>query len=231
LVYNGLYIREAGSSGFGPLIAKGAIVHHREQTTTNQKNIMKGNILTSLACAALALGLSGSAYADINGSIGFTGTFIQTGGTIGLLNTADHMTLGSLQIATATGDLTGAGAPFSFASSIGVNGNPPSLVGHTLWTATVGAITYSFTIATESQTLTSGAQINLAGIGTMHDGNPGDDTAGEWQLGFGRSGASFTWQGTSASVGTPTTTPDGGATVVLLGAALSGLGLIRRKLA
>jgi hypothetical protein len=193
---------------------------------------MKRNILKSLACAALALGLTASVQAaQINGSIGFTGTFIQTGGTIGLLNTADHMTLGSLQIASSTGDLTGAGAPFSFASSIGVNGNPPSLVTHTLWTATVGAITYSFTVTTESQTLSSPAQINLAGNGVMHNGTVADDTAGEWQLGFGRSGASFTWQSTSASSTIPTTTPDGGTTVVLLGAALSGLGLIRRKLA
>jgi len=191
---------------------------------------MKRSILKSLACAALALGLTASAYAaQINGSIGFTGTFIQTGGTIGLLNTADHMTLGSLQIASSTGDLTGAGAPFSFASSIGVNGNAPSLVGHTLWTATVGAITYSFTVSTESQIFTSPSQLNLLGVGVMHDGTPADDTAGEWQLGFGRSGASFTWQSTSAA--TPTTVPDGGTTVVLLGAALSGLGLVRRKLA
>src|SRR5262249_50549377 len=120
-------------------------------------------------------------------------------------------------------------APFSFASSIGVNGNPPSLITHTLWTATVGALTYSFTVTTESQTLTSGAQLNLAGVGVMHDGTPADDTPGDWQLGFGRSGASFTWQSTSGT--TNRTVPDGGTTVVLLGAAFLGLGLIRRKLA
>jgi hypothetical protein len=193
---------------------------------------MKRDILKSIAYAALALGLTASTYASqIDGSIGFTGTFTQTGGTIGKLNTAHNMTLGSLQIATTSGDLTGAGAPFSFQSAIGVNGNAPSLVTHTLWTATVGAITYSFTVSTETEIFTSPAQLNLMGVGIMHDGNPADDTAGEWQLGFGRSGASFTWQGTSAATPDPTTVPDGGATVVLLGAALSGLGLIRRKLA
>ena len=193
---------------------------------------MKRNILKSIACAALALGLTASAYASqIDGSVGFTGTVIQTGGTIGQLNTAHNMALGLLQIATTSGDLTGAGAPYSFQSAIGVNGNVPSLVNHTLWTATVGAITYSFTVTTESQMFASPAQLNLAGAGIMHDGNPADDTAGEWQLGFGRSGASFTWQGTSAATPEPTTVPDGGTTVAFLGAALSGLGLIRRKLA
>ena len=190
---------------------------------------MKRNILKSLVCAVVALGLAASVQATpIDGSIGFAGTYIQTGGTIGDLTTANHMTLGSLLILTTTGDLTGAGAPFSFASSIGVNGNAPSLVTHTLWTATVGALTYSFTVDSEAQTLTSAAQLNLAGVGTMHDGTPGDDTSGVWQMGFGVSGASFTWQSTSA---TTTAVPDGGTTVVLLGTALSGLGLIRRKLA
>jgi len=46
-------------------------------------------------------------------------------------------------------------------------------------------------------------------------------------LGFGVSGESFTFQTTSAA----NNVPDGGMTVLLLGAALSGLALIRRKLA
>ena len=112
----------------------------------------------------------------------------------------------------------------TFATPIGVNGNTPSLIGAQLWSVLIGSTTYSLVVTTETQTFTSGTQLNLAGSGTMEDGNVNDNTAGSWQLGFGVSGDSFTWQSTSNSV------PDGGATVMLLGLALSGVALLKKKL-
>jgi hypothetical protein len=83
-------------------------------------------------------------------------------------------------------------------------------------------------MVTEIQGATSAVQLELTGTGmfSIIGGNPNDNTLGTWQLGFGESGASFTFQSTAA-----TGVPDGGMTVMLLGAALSGLALIRRKLA
>ncbi len=188
---------------------------------------MKRNILKYLACAAIALGLGTTVQAaQINGSIGFTGTFTQNGGTQGSLDTATSFSIVTVAISSTTGDLVGSGAPIVFASPIGVNSNPPTLVGATLWSVLNGAKTFTFMVTTEAQTLTSGIQVNLAGTGIMKDGTVADATAGVWQIGFGATGASFTWQSTSA-----TNIPDGGTTVALLGAALSGLALIRRKLA
>ena len=184
--------------------------------------------LIKLGCAALTLFAVTSAQA-ITGTIGFTGSYMQNGGTLGELDTATSMSITTVAVQSADGDLTGAASP-TFASPIGVNGNAPSLVGSQLWSVLVGLDTYDFVVGTSAQTFTSESQLNLAGSGVMRL-NGGDDTAGTWQLGFGvtRAGTlmTFTWQATS---GAAPTVPDGGATVVLLGAALAGLGLARRKL-
>jgi protein with PEP-CTERM/exosortase system signal len=186
-------------------------------------------MLKSLGLSLAAAGLLAAiAHAvPIQGSIGFGGVYNQVGGTQGNLTTATSMTIpaATVDIQSRTGDLATEAAPFTFVGSVGVNGNAPSLVGNNLWTVTVGARTFSLLVATSVQTFTSAVQLNLAGTGTMSDGAGGlDDTSGVWQIGFGVSGSSFTWQSTTGTV------PDGGTTVMLLGAALAGLTLVRRKL-
>jgi hypothetical protein len=177
-----------------------------------------------LLSGVLALGMGIAAQAvPINGSIGFGGTYTQNGGTAGELNTATSMTINTVDIMSTTGDFVGAGAPVTFASPIGVNGNAPSLIGSSLWTVNVAGVTYKLTVSTETQPFASSTQLNLEGTGVMTR-NGLDATLGTWQLGFGVSGQSFTWQSTSASA-----LPDGGMTVSLLGLALGGLGLVRRK--
>jgi hypothetical protein len=97
-----------------------------------------------------------------------------------------------------------------------------------LWSATKGLVTYSLVVTSETQTFQSAIQLNLAGNGTLRDGIAADNTPGTWQISFGQSGDSLTFQSTSAS---SSGVPDGGTTAMLLGAALSGLALLRRKLA
>jgi len=180
-----------------------------------------------LAGAAIAvLAVTASVQATpISGSIGFTGTYVQNGGAHGDLSTATSM---SINLPPTVHDVSGifASGPISsptFATPIGVNGNAPSLVGAQLWSVVIGGVTYSLVVTTEAQPFTSPQTLVLQGAGTMMDGTVADNTAGTWQLSFGVSGDSFTWQSTSASV------PDGGATVMLLGLALSGLGLLKKK--
>jgi hypothetical protein len=179
-----------------------------------------------LAGAVLAvLAVTASVQAtSIIGSIGFSGTYTQNGGTHGTLSTATSFGITTVAIGgPPTGVFVGATTP-AFATPIGVNGNAPSLVGVQLWSVIVGSTTYSMVVTTESQPFTSTTSIILQGNGTMQDGNAADNTGGFWQIAFGAAGESFTWQNTSNSV------PDGGATVMLLGIALSGLGLLKKKL-
>lgn len=208
-----------------------------DKPTKERKKEMKNNIIKYLASTALAVGIVGTVQATpITGSIGFTGSYTQNGGTAGNLASATSFTIVNtlahpIVVFDAMGMLTGAAAPITFASPITVNFSPgngnlvfPSDV--QLWSATVSPLTYSLLVTTEMQTFTSGIQINLAGNGTLRDGTAGDDTPGTWQIGFGVTGSSFTWQSTSGS-----SLPDGGTTAMLLGAALSGLALLRRKIA
>jgi len=192
-----------------------------------------------MACAAMALGLAATVQAaQINGSIGFTGAYTQNDGTPGNLLTSTSMHIGAVAITpgSVTGDLLG-GSINGFPSTIYVNGgiaaNFPNIgsTGNELWAVFTGSKQYSFWVTSETQdSLSTTTQLNLSGIGYFSDGIAADNTYGTWQLGFGQSGtppiASFTFQTTSA-----TNVPDGGTTVALLGAALSGLALIRRKLA
>ena len=194
---------------------------------------MKNNIIKYLAVAALTVGLVGTVHATaITGSIGFTGTYTANATTAGNLTTATLITIapGAISVTpgSPTGSFVGAGAPVGFASPIHINPATP-IIGQ-LWSVTVGLTTYTMTVTSETETLDTAAQVNLVGAGTISDGVPADATSGTWQLGFGVSGtpplASFTFQSTSAA-----NVPDGGTTAMLLGAALSGLALLRRKLA
>jgi hypothetical protein len=197
---------------------------------------MKNNMIKYLASAALAVGIVGTVQAiPITGSIGFTGTYTSDATTPGDLTTALHMTIapGAVSVTPGSGTgsfLTAGGVPLGFASPVGVNADLLTPMIGQLWSVKVGAITYTFTVTSESESLKTAAQINLIGNGTISDGVPADATSGTWQLGFGVSGtpplASFTFQSTSAAG-----VPDGGTTAMLLGAALSGLAMLRRKLA
>ena len=173
------------------------------------------------AAVAALVGFSISVQATpITGSIGFTGTYTQNGGTKGNLTTATSFSIASTTISTTSGSFVGATTPV-FASPIAVN---PATGLSTLWSVLVGSTTYSFLVTTETEPLDIASTIVLLGTGNITDGNPLDITAGVWQLSFGVSGDSFTWQATSAA-----NVPDGGTTVMLLGAAFAGLCLFRKK--
>ena len=103
--------------------------------------------------------------------------------------------------------------------------NPPAANVIPLWTVTVGTITYSFA-ATSVTSFWDGArsQWDLGGNGIASI-TGFTDTAGTWNATVGVQGQSFFFGSASA-----TGIPDGGSTVMLLGAALSALGLFRKKL-
>jgi hypothetical protein len=197
--------------------------------TQNNMNMKKALLILGVIAAG-----SSAMATVINGDINFAGDFKQNGGIQGVLSTATSMSLvpGTTQIVSADLDLAGATSPFSFATPIGVNPGT-DLVGRNLWSVTVGTSTFTFLVVSETQTTTLANRIGLEGLGILSDGNPLDDTIGDWVLDFTRTGSlgnlKFGWHSTTSSEGV--SVPDGGATAMLLGVGLLGFGAIRRKVA
>jgi hypothetical protein len=182
--------------------------------------------LLTVSLASVAALTSAALAAPVVGSIGFGTTYIQNGGTQGDLTTATSFTITNVTISNDNGNLDGSTNP-TFFSPVNQNGN--NLSGATLWTVLNGGKTFTFVISTVTNLLNNPDAVSFKGFGTIDDGAGGlDPTTGEWQLGFGVSGtapfASFTWQATTAAV------PEGGATIMLLGASLAALAFARRKL-
>jgi len=190
---------------------------------------------TALMIAAAVVAFAASGQADpITGTTGFTGSYTPVNTDLTTPN--DIITLTSFQIGgIPSGSFVG-GMVTAFTPSITLNGpgGAPTFT-QPLWTITVGSHVYTFT-STADQTLLSTANINtIIGTGIVHDSLDGDTANGTYNLSFNVTqaggAATFTFNGTSGSTAIPRTVPDGGTTVVLLGSALAGLGLIRRKLA
>jgi hypothetical protein len=96
--------------------------------------------------------------------------------------------------------------------------------------------TYTFNLASDTIIQRDNSFLNLLGTGTLFitgSGSPYDvgGTAGTWSFNIsdtsGGSGANFVFTFANSQTAV---VPDGGATVMLLGAALSALGLFRKKL-
>ena len=188
---------------------------------------MKSNILKYLACAAMTLGLAANVQAtSIVGDISLAGNFTVTGGNI---NTATSFaTFNNTMVTAVDGNFTGMTlftpgtitmTPFTFNPL-----TPPAIT--PLWIAvsgvTLGAAFDLTAITSISQpgdktlTLHGTGMMKLAGF---------TDTPGTWVFSGNQSGQTLSFSTSNGNV------PDGGMTVMLLGAALSGLALIRRKLA
>ena len=187
-----------------------------------------------MGAVAAIVGFTASVQANsIQGSVGFTGTYVQNGGTDGDLSTATSFTINNtisqpITISSATIDFIGATTP-TFYSPITVTPLPSAYgvsipLNTQLWSVLVGSKTYDLLVTSAIESFRDSTQVNLKGTGTLRNGTPGDDTAGTWQIGFGVSGASFTWQSTSAA-----NVPDGATTAMLLGSSLTMLGLVRRN--
>jgi hypothetical protein len=205
---------------------------------------MKQWIKYSVPVAMGLIGLTASAT-QITGNVNMSGvvTTENAGGTAVVISQATQLAFsnpaGTVSIG-ATGAFAGtAGSLVNFANftfaPLGSQTTPVNL-----WTYQSAAsgqlLTYSFTLGNiTSETHTDDQFLNLAGIGTISitggtssytpqaadwtftvtDSSEG--TTGDFDLGFGQSDT--------------TAIPDGGMTVMMLGAAFTGLSLVKRKLA
>lgn len=157
----------------------------------------------------------------IVGGIGFTGGYTQNGGTSGDLTTATSFTINTVNVGSTSGAFVGAFGP-TFATPITVNPANNLMPNVQLWSVLVGSTLYKFNVSQETETTDTASLIQISCVGTISDGTLADDTGGNWTLSFRKDG--FSWSSTGANV------PDGGATVILLGLALTSVALISRKL-
>lgn len=196
------------------------------------KNLTK-TILATLATAVISCTMfSQQAQATpITGTIGFIGTASASGDSS--FNSPTTVTFGSFTVVAATGDYVGAsGASATFSNfSFTGDGLTAALVSPPvtpLWTITFGG--FSFDLLSLTLAHTDASTLSLAGTGVAHG------------TGFMNTAATFTATGNSlngnfnytitfgTTVANGQAIPDGGSAVALLGVALAGVEILRRKL-
>jgi hypothetical protein len=178
-----------------------------------------------LAAAVAVTALTTAQAVPITGAIDMSGT-----ATVNSLSLAAATAATSLTGVAVTGGPTGAFAG-TFGSVVAWNGFTwPGGSASPLWTFTASGVTYTFALATDSVANQSNTFLNLLGSGTL-TATGYDPTPGLWSFTIsnpsGAPGANFQFSFANSQTAV---VPDGGATVMLLGAALSALGLFRKKL-
>ncbi len=178
--------------------------------------------MAATIAALLALGATAQAI-GITGGISLAGGYTTDTGDV---NTATKFTSFTSVAATGeAGSFVGITPTFS-PGSITMNGfDFTTFIGATpLWKVTATPADY-FDLT--SLTLVDHSVLNaltLTGTGTIHLVGF-DPTPGSWTFTANQGGGTFSFSSSNAAI-----VPDGGTTLMLLGGALSGLGLLRRKL-
>lgn len=194
---------------------------------------MKNKWFVAGAVAALVAFTATVQAVPINGSINFQGGTATLNGPV---TTATAITAfgGSPSVnnnlgVAPTGAYAGTGNTAVTFLSTGFQFSPtmiPSPVA--LWSFIFGGNTYSFSLTSVISSVGVGPTLNLAGAGILSiSGGVYQDTVGTWT--FSTTGTGPATYGFVAG-NTAVPTPDGGTTVMLLGAAISGLCLLRKKM-
>lgn len=189
---------------------------------TTEQQSFRGRLLRKMKQAGLLLGavilVAGSVNAvPISGEVHFVGGFSPTGGSG--LDDATGLSFGSPSyIWTASGSFSSLASTMATFTSFDF---APLSSPVNLWSA--GG--FSFALDSITINLQSATQLNLSGSGILSGPAGFDPTPGNWNFqGGGSSG--FTFRADNNATSSPV--PDGGNTVLLLGAALAGVGACRR---
>ncbi|MBC8094496.1 MAG: hypothetical protein H7Y43_01670 [Akkermansiaceae bacterium] len=188
---------------------------------------MKTKYLLAAATAAL-LTISSVQAVQITGTIRMAGSV--TLNTTDL-STADNTTaFGVVFVTTGDGSYTGTAGNLVTWKNFGWN--PSTAPVNDLWKFTYLGNAYTFDLANITSVSQSVTDLVVKGKGTVEiSGGFYDPTFADWSFSItdtsGGTSGSFVFGFSDSN----TAIPDGGTTVMLLGAALSTLGLIRRKIA
>ena len=185
-------------------------------------------MLAVLATGLLGCGLFCQQAHAFNGSVSFFGAAHANHKSSGSGTTALFFTNPGWSVIAGDGAYTGtvgSAAHFTNFSFTGT-GLGAVLTGPVTpqWTFSSGGNTYTFDLlALTDGTITAGT-MSLSGTGIAYI-NGGDPSAAVWAL--QGSGGKFTFKFSSS---TTTAVPDGGSAVALLGIALAGIEVVRRKI-
>ncbi len=238
-----IYLYYAVQLQFTSLISRPLTTWHRlclnlverdiEQQLQPNKNMKKTLSIIAGIAAVMAV-TTAQASPMITGTVNFGGNVTLADGsgtTVSTVGSATEVKAWSgTYVSSSSGNLS---APFL----TGVTFTAPWVFGAgkaNLWSYTTGGDTFTFSLITSTAAVLSGSPLTLSstGSGTIWDslGNYAA-TPGTWAFstqdpsGTDTSGNPvFSFSAASGTV------PDGGATVMLLGVALSAVGLLRKKL-
>jgi hypothetical protein len=189
---------------------------------------MRATLRKLLGAGLLLLTAASVQAIPISGTIQFVGTATMNASQTAFVSFGNPLGGGLgpwVQAGSQTGSYAGVAAgttaiwtPFTF--------NPPAASVTPLWMFTIGSTTYSFDATSMSVTHPNATTVNISGSGIAHITGFGD-TLGTWTVTATGSGVDFTFGASTGSE--PDGVADGGTTVLLLGTALSGVALLRKK--
>ena len=191
---------------------------------------MKSCILKYVVPAGFLLGFTLSVQAiPIVGGVSLSGNVTYPVADIDLATA--FQSFSGVTVASVSGSYAVAGVePGTVVSMSAFSFNPFAPAGVIpLWQTTSGTAA-SFDLLSLGPVIQGNGFLILTGEGTLHlDGF--DNTPGYWRFSSQQGDTTFSFSSSNGAL-TPVNAgvPDGGTTVMLLGAALSGLALIRRKL-
>ncbi|MBI1178314.1 hypothetical protein GC207_12835 [bacterium] len=190
---------------------------------------MKQTLLALSAKFAIATSIVGligsSAYAGlITGDISFAGAYSPN---LNNLINATQINFQNTFVVSATDDFSSVAPLTGVTMASSLTFNPLFSVGNNpLWS--VGGFSFTLSsLAIENQTATA---LTLSGVGKISKSGF-DDTDGSWVATFNSNGmsrkgtATFSWSSTSVA----DNVPDGGSSLLLLGVAVTGCGIMLRR--
>jgi VPDSG-CTERM motif len=183
-------------------------------------------VFFALGLISCALCVQQAQAVPISGGISFGGGFTTDTGDLNTAHVLFFGTFPDIFITSVSGSYsgvpTGAGTPPDLTQNP-VTFDPFTVPVIPLWSFTYAGLTYSFDLlsgfisdrGTDTLTLMGSGMLMITGY---------DPTQATWILTANQAAGTFSFSSSNGAV------PDGGMTVVMLGLALCGIGMIRRKL-
>jgi len=188
----------------------------------------------TIAGAAAVLALAQTSQATpITGNIGLAGSVTLNSGAVGTATgvIANGWNGTQVTVNSTSGSFTivPAGTPVVMSSSAWTFGTGLA----NFWSIPSILPTYTFTLISSSIAPSSPGFLNILLSGTVSDGVPADTSSlfGSLSIQDPAANGTTTFTESLSFHSQPPATPDGGTTVMLLGAAFSGIALLKRKLA